>query len=118
MSDEKLSPCGFCGSNSTGVTGDNEYHWAVCCDCLAETGMYKLKSEAVTAWNRVMDKNKLFQSGYCDEWTGKLILTTAIPARYGGFRTVRFTAAANNLADAQYILKEMGLENLPLEIAK
>ena len=65
-----------------------------------------------------MSDESLFKSGYYDEWTGKLTLTTSIPARYGGFRTVRFTAAANNLADAQYILKEMGLENLPLEIAK
>ena len=45
-----LKPCPFCGSTAVSVRGATAIY-VVCLDCMAGTGCFDSKKEAVEAWN-------------------------------------------------------------------
>lgn len=50
----ELKPCPFCGGTAEIETSNEFLYWwtAVCSECRTGTRGYKLKEEAIAAWNR------------------------------------------------------------------
>lgn len=61
MTDNKLEPCLFCGSNNIKIhTGYDNYNYIRCEVCMTSTGLFMNIQDAVDCWNgRVKDDRKI-----------------------------------------------------------
>ena len=51
---EELKTCPFCGSKNIRLWGEKDKGtpWVQCNNCLASTGTYEKREQAIGAWNR------------------------------------------------------------------
>lgn len=52
MSDRKLLPCPFCGSDSLRIQLFHQCYQVCCNECASRSGAYLRQNDAVYAWNR------------------------------------------------------------------
>ena len=54
MQEVELKPCPFCGSKNIRLWGEKDKGtpWVQCNNCLASTGTYEKREQAIGAWNR------------------------------------------------------------------
>ena len=71
MTDEKLTPCPFCGCVTQKVIGtrinhpDMEWYWKIeCKDCHANVGGFETEIQAINAWNRRFCEDDIEEDGY------------------------------------------------------
>ena len=54
----KLKPCPLCGGEAAMITGALDTPRVYCTRCRCNTGGYKTKAEAVSAWNKRVQTQK------------------------------------------------------------